>query len=83
MGSFHRWDTRFQKHSKTSWMNNNQNSNNRLEYLLEILIEVVQEKNMIVQVPGGSGSSLTGFDRFDTPNKEMAAAEMIRKLGVR
>lgn len=69
--------------NKITAINNNQNSNNRLEYLLEILIEVVQEKNMIVQVPGGSGSSLTGFDRFDTPNKEMAAAEMIRKLGVR
>lgn len=69
--------------NKITAINNNQNSNNRLEYLLEMLIEVVQEKNMIVQVPGGSGSSLTGFDRFDTPNKEMAAAEMIRKLGVR
>lgn len=69
--------------NKITAINNNQNSNNRLEYLLEMLIEVVQEKNMIVQVPGGSESSLTGFDRFDTPNKEMAAAEMIRKLGVR
>lgn len=69
--------------NKITAINNNQNSNNRLEYLLEMLIEVVQEKNMIVQVPGGSGSSLTGFDRFDTLNKEMAAAEMIRKLGVR
>jgi len=69
--------------NKITAINNNQNSNNRLEYLLEMLIEVVQEKNMIVQVPGVSGSSLTGFDRFDTPNKEMAAAEMIRKLGVR
>lgn len=69
--------------NKITAINNNQNSNNRLEYLLEMLIEVVQEKNMIVQVPGGSGSGLTGFDRFDTPNKEMAAAEMIRKLGVR
>lgn len=68
--------------TKITTVSNNQNSNSRLEYLLEMLIEIVQEKNLVVEIPGGGGSGLTGFDRYDQPNKAMAASEMIRRLGM-
>ncbi|MGX7153452.1 phage tail tape measure protein [Enterococcus sulfureus] len=57
------------------------NSQSRLEYLLEMLIQVVEEKDFSPTIVTDSDGKRTGFDKKDYINKSMSAAEAIARLG--